>query len=177
MSYTIWLTWFYWIYTEVNLFFSVLSPLGLSRLIAYFTPNQTKISTTQAYQYAGIVVFLKVAGFLVWSNLHVFQTIVAMKIHASLKSLLYRKALKLSPCSSSGTNLGNLITLITKDINNIEHNLWLLKDFTVFLLQFFTISFLLYRKMGNPAFIGLGMMFMAVPIQSKWENFSFAIYF
>lgn len=139
--------------------------MGLSRLIAYFTPNQTKITTNQAYVYAGIVVFLKVAGFLVWSNLHVFQTIVAMKIHASLKSLLYRKALKLSPCSSSGTNLGNLITLITKDINNIEHNLWLLKDFTVFFLHFFTVAYLMYRRMGNPAFIGLGMMFLAVPLQ------------
>lgn len=141
--------------------------MGLSRLIAFFTPNQTKITRQAAYTYAGIVVFLKIAGSLVMNNLHVFQTIVAMKIHASLKSLLYRKALKLSPSSSSGASLGNLITLITKDINNIEHNMWLLKDFSVFFIQFFTVAYLLYNRIGDPAFIGLGMMFLAVPIQGQ----------
>lgn len=151
--------------------FSILSPLGLSRLIAFFAPNQTKISRNEAYQYAGVVVFLKVGGFLIHRNLNVFETIVGMKIHASLKSLLYRKALKMSPCSSSGTNLGNLITLITKDINSVEHNLWLLKDITIFFIQFFTVSYLLYNKMGNPAFVGLGMMFIALPIQGNCSSY------
>lgn len=144
-----------------------MTPLGLSRLIAYFTPHQTKITTAQAYQYAGVVVFLKFGGFLVQNNLHVFETIVGMKIHASLKSLLYRKALKISPCCSSGTNLGNLITLITKDINSVEHNLWLLKDFTVFFITLFTVAYLMYSRMGYPAFIGLGMAFLAIPLQGN----------
>lgn len=92
---------------------------------------------------------------------------VNLRIQASLKSLLYRKALKLSPCASTGTNLGNLITLITKDINIIDNNLWLLKDLTTFFIQFSTICYLLYHRMGTPALIGLGMSFLAVPIQGK----------
>lgn len=148
--------------------FSILTPLGLSRLIAYFTPHQTRITRNQAYQYAGVVVFLKFGGFLVQSNLSLFETIVGMKIHASLKSLLYRKALKMSPCSPSGTSLGNIITIITKDINSIEHNIWLLKDFTVFFITVFTVAYLMYNRMGYPALIGLGMIFIAIPIQGKY---------
>lgn len=149
---------------------SILTPFGLSKLIAYFTPDQTKITKNQAYQYAGIVVFLKLGAFLVMSNLRLCETMMGMKIHASLKSLLYRKALKLSSSASSETNLGNLITLITKDVNTIEMNLWLFKDVTTFFIQFFTLAYLLYDKMGTPAFIGLTMIFIPVPIQGK-RNF------
>lgn len=92
------------------------------------------------------------------------------KIHASLKSLLFRKALKLSPAASSGTSMGNLITLITKDINTIELSLWLLKDLIIFLMQFSTVIFLLYQKLGHSAAVGLGLMFLAVPLQGKLSS-------
>lgn len=145
---------------------SILNPLGQSKLIAYFTPGQKKISKTQAYQYAGVVVFLKCGMFLFMNNIMVFQAIVGMKLHASLKSLLYRKALKLSP-TSTATNLGNLITLITKDIFYVEQNMWLLKDFTVFVIEFITVSYLMYNEMGVPAFIGLGILFISLPLQGE----------
>lgn len=115
-----------------------------------------------AYFYAGLVISLKVGGFLVLNNLFVYQAIVGVKIQASLKSILYRKALNLS--LTSGTNLGNLITLITKDITMVETNLWLLRDFLVFWIQFFTIAYLMYKRMGFPAFIGLGMIGASIPV-------------
>lgn len=148
-------------------FFSILTPLGQSRLIAYFTENQTEISKDQAYMYAGIVVFLKFGAFCIVNNINVFRTIVGIKMHASLKSLIYRKALKLSPLSTSGTNLGNLLTLITKDVDIVESNIWIIKDLLVFFLQFLTVAFLLYNRIGPPAFIGLGLLFVSVPIQGK----------
>lgn len=147
-------------------FYSILSPLGLSKVVAYFTPNQKKISEHQVYGYAGILVFLKVFHFWITGNLRMWETILGVRIQASLKSLLYRKALKLSP-SASSASLGNMVTLITKDIHNLERYMWMIKDFLIFFLEFGTVAYLLYNKIGNPAFIGLGLVFVAVPVQSK----------
>lgn len=144
---------------------SVLIPLGLSRLIAYFTPNQTEISRREAYKCAAVVIFLKIGNFIVTNNLSVFQTIIGTKILVSLKSLLFRKALKFSPSSLSRTNMGKFTTIITKDIVTIEKNVWLLKEFICFIIQFSTISFLLYQKLGNAALIGFTVMFSVVPVQ------------
>lgn len=142
--------------------------MGLGRLIAYFRPHQNEISQEQAYYYVALIISLKIVGFIVVSNLNVFQTLLGMKILASLKSLLYRKALNLSP-SSSGARLGNLITLITKDIANVEEHLWNFKNITIFVLQFTTIGYLMHKKLGDAAFIGLGIIALAVPIQGKRE--------
>ncbi|KAJ8931650.1 hypothetical protein NQ314_015402 [Rhamnusium bicolor] len=79
---------------------------------------------------------------------------------------IYRKALKLSPASFSETNLGNIVTILTKDIHTVEENLWLLMDLVVYILQTLTISYLLFAKMGDACFIGLGLMFVALPIQT-----------
>lgn len=102
-----------------------------------------------------------------WQNLHVYQLIFGIKIRASLKSLLYRKTLKLTPSSLTETSVGNLVTIITRDINEIEHNLWMAKDFLVFTVQTFTVAYLLWAKIGHCAFIGLGTMFLAIPLQCK----------
>lgn len=144
-----------------------MQPLGLSRLISYFQANQTKITRTEAYYCAGIVVFLKVFQILFWQNIRVYEVLVGAKIRTSLQCLLYRKALRLSPAALAETNLGNIVTLLTKDIFSIEHNLWLIMDFITFTIQSFTVSYLLWRKMGNCAFIALGIMFGALPIQGK----------
>nr|CAI5851682.1 unnamed protein product [Callosobruchus analis] len=142
-----------------------MQPYGLSRLISYFEPNQTKITKSDAYYCAGIVVFLNFFKSTFWQNIHIYEIILGIKIRASLKSLLYRKSLRLSPAAQSATNLGNIVTLLTKDIYSIENNLWLLMDFNTFIMQSVTISYLLWRRMGNCAFIGLGLMFGTMPIQ------------
>lgn len=141
----------------------------MSKVVAYFTPNQKKITQEQVYGYAGILVFLKVFHFWFSGNLRLWETILNVKIQTSLRSLLFRKALKISPAAHD-TNLGNMVTLITKDISCLERNLWMVKDFIIFTIEFGTIAYLLYNKIGYPAFIGLGMVFAAVPIQGK-SNF------
>lgn len=146
--------------------YSILSPLGLSKVVAYFTPNQKKITHDQVYGYAGILVFLKVFNFWGMGNLHVWERIMGMRIQASVKSLLYRKALKLSP-AAAGTSLGNIVTLVTKDTNNLESNMWMIKDFIIFIIEFCTVSVLLYNKLGNAAFVGLGLVFISVPLQGE----------
>ncbi|KAJ8925147.1 hypothetical protein NQ315_001332 [Exocentrus adspersus] len=145
--------------------YSVLQPYTMSRLISYFEKGQTKISRNSAYYCAGTVIFLNVFGFIFHNNLYVYEYTLAVSIRTSLKSLLYRKSLKLSPAAFSDTNLGNIVTILTRDISAIEENLWLVLDLIVYVIQFLTSCFLLWWKLGTPAFIGIGLLFLALPIQ------------
>lgn len=100
------------------------------------------------------------------NNIHAWEGILGVRLQAALKSLLYRKALKLSP-EAAGTNLGNVVTLITKDINILDQNLWMIRDFLLFFVDFGTVAYLLYNKIGIPAFIGLGLLFIGIPLQGR----------
>lgn len=155
--------------------FSVLSPLGQSKVIAYFSPKQKKITRDQVYGYASILVFLSITHFWIMNNIHTWTGVVGVRVQAALKSLLYRKALRLSP-AAVGTNLGNIVTLITKDIQIIDNNLWMLRDFSQFFIDFFTVAYLLYNRIGSPGFIGIGLICIGIPIQSKLFIFELTVY-
>lgn len=145
-------------------FCSVLSPLGLSKVVAYFAVNQTEISTKKVYEYAGILFFLSLGNSFVSGNLRAWEATLGVRIQVALRSFLFRKSLKL-PCGTNDINVGNLVTLITKDINILEKNIWMIKDLLLFFIKFGTSSYLLYRKIGMPASIGIGFLIVAVLIQ------------
>lgn len=139
----------------------------MSRLISYFEKGQTKITITSAYYCASIVIFLNVFSFLFNHNIFIYEYILALDIQTSLKSLMYRKSLKLSPSAFSETNLGNIVTILTKDIKSVEENMWLVIDLIMYIIQFLTSCYLLWAKLGNSAFIGIGLLLVALPLQSK----------
>lgn len=45
--------------------------------------------------------------------------------------------------------------------------MWIFKDLVLFLIELVTITYLLHNKIGKAAFIGLGLVFIAAPIQGK----------
>lgn len=119
------------------------------------------------YGYAAILIGLQIFNSFITSNLGVWQDIIGIKLQASLKSLLYRKALKLS-LTGPGAHLGNIITLITKDIVVIVSKMWIVRDLLQFLFDLGTTAILLYGQMGSRGFIGMAFMFVTVPIQGKY---------
>lgn len=152
-----------------NSYFSISQPYGQSRLISYFEDSQTTITKTSAYYCAAIVTVLKIASVFFWRHIAVYEFYLAIKIRASLKSLLYRKILRLSPAALADTHLGNIVTILTKDINIIEENLWIMMEFVIVFIQTCTISYLLWIRMGNAAFVGIGLLLLTLPLQSKFE--------
>lgn len=136
--------------------------------MAYFTPHQKKITKDAAYGYAAILIFLQVGHTWLLNNVAAAEAILGVRIHAALKSLLYRKALRMSRMAS-GKNVGHIVTLVTKDIFCVEKNMWMARDLLKFIIDIATTSYLLYHKIGNTAFIGVGLVFIGVPLQSELQ--------
>lgn len=94
-----------------------------------------------------------------------------MEIRTAFSSLLYRKALKLSPIAAADTNLGNIVTLITRDVQAFVSVIFSINDTWVAMSQVIVICYLLFNKVGYTSFVGIGILLSALPIQiyiGKW---------
>lgn len=79
--------------------------------------------------------------------------------------MVYRKALKLSPQALMDVSLGNIVTIITKDVTAFEDNVWTINDMWVGGVRCLYVSYLIYAKMGPTSLIGVGLMFLVLPLQ------------
>ncbi|CAH0557074.1 unnamed protein product [Brassicogethes aeneus] len=149
------------VYQIVN---SHLEPEAVSNLIGYFSPNPT-ITQEQAYYSAGMVLFLNIFRIIFFHNYTLILQQFALKVRTAYSSLIYRKALKLSPSALNDISLGNIVTIITKDVTSFEENVWTINDMWVGAVQSVYVSYLVYSKMGPTSLIGLSLMFLVFPLQ------------
>lgn len=92
----------------------------------------------------------------------------AVEIRTAFTSLLYRKALRLTPSALTQISLGNIVTLITKDVFTFQESIFTINDTWNGIVQTIIICYILYSQIGAVTFIGIGILLSAIPIQSKW---------
>ncbi|XP_066261397.1 probable multidrug resistance-associated protein lethal(2)03659 [Euwallacea similis] len=145
-------------------FNSIVQPHVTSKFISFFQ-KKSKISKSDAYFYAGTVIGLFIFHCFWAHNYRMLQCKLEIQIKASLTSLIYRKVLKLKPGEIFETNMGNIVTILTKDIKLMVHNIWTLSNMIIGIIQIFIIFYLLYAKLGPPSAIAIGMLCGGMIIQ------------
>ncbi|XP_030745870.1 probable multidrug resistance-associated protein lethal(2)03659 [Sitophilus oryzae] len=144
---------------------SIYEPEAISKFVSYFDPKQTTITFQDAIFYAGVKIGLKFGHALYLQNYFIYVQQLAIRIRTSFCSLVYRKALKLTPTAMNEISLGNVITIITKDVMVFEHNMMLFNDMWIELIRLAVVCYLLYNKMGVTGFVGVGVLLIIVPVQ------------
>lgn len=71
--------------------FRVLQPLCLGGLVSYFAPGQTHISKSEAYWYAGGIVFSSAVSVITFHPFILFIFEMGAKIRLGCSGLVYRK--------------------------------------------------------------------------------------
>ncbi|KAJ8920723.1 hypothetical protein NQ315_004862 [Exocentrus adspersus] len=145
--------------------YSVLEPYAVSNLVSYFKPGQTKMTKYDAYYFGGLVMGLNVLHCFYIHNYIITVQELGIEIKTAFSSLIYRKALKLTPSALSEISLGNIVTLITKDVHCFFLAIWMINDTWIGIVQTCTICYLLYAKIGSVAFIGIAVLFSVIPLQ------------
>lgn len=135
-------------------------------MIEYFTPN-SKVTLTEAYLY-GTGVVMMAAVYTFTHHPYFFGVMyTGMKVRIACCSILYRKALKLSNTALGQTTIGQMVNLLSNDVNRFDttvlfnHYLWAGP------LQLIIVTGLLCNKIGPSALVGAGLLIAAVPLQSK----------
>lgn len=148
--------------------------MALGQLIAYYTPNQTEITQRDAYLYAGAVVICSLINVFVTHPYMMGVLHMGMKLRVACCSLIYRKALKLNKTALRDTTAGQIVNLLSNDVNRFDvavifaHQLW------VGPLETVLVTYLMYQQVGVSAVIGVLFLLMFIPLQSK--NFYLIIY-
>ncbi|KAK9737636.1 ABC transporter transmembrane region [Popillia japonica] len=144
---------------------TMIQPIALGQLILYYTPNQTRITKDEAYMYAGAVVLCSLIYVFIIHPYMMGIVHLGMKLRVACCSLIYRKALRLSKTALGQTTAGQLVNLLSNDVNRFDvavlfaHQLW------VGPLETIVITYLMYLQIGISAVIGVTALLCFIPLQ------------
>ncbi|KAF5303202.1 hypothetical protein FQA39_LY10115 [Lamprigera yunnana] len=145
---------------------SLLKPRLKGKLVSYFSPNQTALSEVDAYYYGVSLVGFSLLYTLLLHYYFFILEQIGLKIKIALASLIYKKSLKLSSVTMSQKGTGDVVTLITKDLNTLEgachtgNHLW------VGSIQVFILTYMMYEEIHISALIGTLIIILSMPIQA-----------
>lgn len=143
----------------------LLQPIALGQLIAYYIPNQNTISEKEAYLYAGAVVLCSLLNVFVTHPYMMGALHLGMKLRVACCSLVYRKALKLSKTALGQTTVGQVVNLLSNDVNRFDVALIFAHQLWVGPLETIIVAYLMYLQIGVSAFIGVAFLLMFIPLQ------------
>ncbi|CAH0557073.1 unnamed protein product [Brassicogethes aeneus] len=148
-----------------HVFYNYYQPETVSKLIGYFSKN-SKLTKNDAYYYGGFLLLIQVFRVFFYHNYTLVVFKFAQKVRTSYTSLLYRKIMRLSCAALNEITLGNIVTIVTKDVASFEDNIFLINDMILGNLEITYTSCLLYYKMGPTSLLGIGIMIFVLPLQA-----------
>jgi len=139
-------------------------PLCLRMVVRYFQ-DDSDIPIWQAYLYATGVV-LGSALFTITNHTYFFGVLcVGMKIRIAACSLVYKKSLLLSQKALGQTTIGQMVNLLSNDVNRFDFSVLLLHYLWVGPLQALICVVILYQLIGPSCFAGFSILILFVPFQ------------
>jgi ATP-binding cassette subfamily C (CFTR/MRP) protein 4 len=135
-----------------------LQPLCLKQFLEYYDPQQKNITKQQAWLLALAIISLNLLRVLYFHQFYLEFASLGMKVRAACSSLMYRKYLKLKRDACQKYTLGQMVNLLSNDVDRFQevfmylHIIWigLLKlivgiyYFNVILGKIVTIGFLIF---------------------------------
>lgn len=136
--------------------------------MSYYIPNQTSVTREEAHIYAGVILVVAFVQVLAGHGYIFGLQHLGMKMRVACCSVIYRKSLRLSKTSLVQTTIGQMVNLLSNDVNRFDnaimyiHNLWSSP------LETIIITYLLYVLLGPTAIIGIVFLLIFIPLQSKY---------
>ncbi|KAK9869834.1 hypothetical protein WA026_003563 [Henosepilachna vigintioctopunctata] len=155
----------YGIVIAINDSIKIIQPIIIGKFIDYYSPYNTTITRDDAFIYGGIIVLCSLSTVLMFHPYMLGVCHLGMKLRVACCSLIYRKALRLSSTALGQTTVGQVVNLLSNDVNRFDvavmfaHHLW------VGPLETLVVLYLLYTKIGESAFVGIIILIIFIPIQ------------
>ncbi|SPP86205.1 probable multidrug resistance-associated protein lethal(2)03659 isoform X4 [Drosophila guanche] len=142
-------------------------PLILAGLISEFSQHGEDSSDSLAAQlYALALIMCVLASVLLTHPYMLGMMHLAMKMRVAVSCAIYRKALRLSRTAMGDTTIGQVVNLLSNDLNRFDralihlHFLWLAP------LELLIAAYFLYQQIGPASFFGIGILVLYLPLQT-----------
>ncbi|XP_065758078.1 ATP-binding cassette sub-family C member 4-like [Muntiacus reevesi] len=146
----------------------VVQPIFLGKMVSYvenYDPTDSA-ALHEAYAYAAGLS----ASVLVWAVLHhlYFYHIqrVGMRLRVAVCHMIYRKALRLSSSAMGKTTTGQIVNLLSNDVNRFDQVTTFLHYLWVGPLQAITVTTLLWMEIGMSCLAGMAVAIILLLLQS-----------
>ncbi|XP_037509647.1 ATP-binding cassette subfamily C member 4 isoform X1 [Rhipicephalus sanguineus] len=145
-------------------FKNVMQPVMLGWVVRYFAAPES-ISKTEFY--------LSAAGVSILGGMHIFthhpyffnMQRIGMRIRIACCSLVYRKALRLSQAALSKTAVGQMVNLLSNDVNRFDQSVLFVPYLVAGPLQTAIITWVLWQHLGISCIAGISFILLYIPFQ------------
>ncbi|XP_057321788.1 ATP-binding cassette sub-family C member 4-like [Microplitis mediator] len=145
-----------------------IQPICQARIISFFNSRNLQHPTTQneALSYAGAFITTTLGITFIMHHMNVKSQQLGMKIRVSCSSLIYRKSLRLSESSLESTAGGQIINLLSNDVNRFDLLPMYFNYLWVMPIQIIIVGYLMWQSIEIYILVGFVTMFLlCIPMQ------------
>ncbi|XP_078045914.1 ATP-binding cassette sub-family C member 4 [Augochlora pura] len=142
------------------LFLATTLPLLQYQVIRYFGQGaeDKEISKSQALIYSGCMIVNLFASLLLVNHLEMFIMQLSLRLRVACSCLIYKKILRLSKSALTQTTCGQVVNLLSNDLQRFEKFCYFMHFIWVSPAQVVTISALIWIKIGVLTLISVGTL-------------------
>ncbi|XP_010629028.1 multidrug resistance-associated protein 4 isoform X1 [Fukomys damarensis] len=156
------------IFTLIEEGTKVIQPLFLGKVISYFENHDPtdSVALYRAYGYASVLTFCTL--FLaILHHLYFYHVQCAgMRLRVAMCHMIYRKALRLSNVALGKTTTGQIVNLLSNDVNKFDQVTIFLHFLWAGPLQAIAVTALLWMEIGISCLAGMAVLIILLPLQS-----------
>ncbi|NXL82491.1 MRP4 protein, partial [Leptocoma aspasia] len=156
------------IFTMIEETLKIIQPIFLGKIINFFENYDSSdgADLNSAYCYAGA---LSVCTLILAIMHHLYFYHVqraGMKLRVAMCHMIYRKALRLSNVAMAKTTTGQIVNLLSNDVNKFDQVTIFLHFLWVGPLQAVAVTVLLWREIGPSCLAGMAVLIILLPVQT-----------
>uniref|UniRef100_A0A672S3W1 Cystic fibrosis transmembrane conductance regulator n=1 Tax=Sinocyclocheilus grahami TaxID=75366 RepID=A0A672S3W1_SINGR len=158
------------VFTLIEEAIKVIQPVFLGKLIQYFERSEpdNMAALYEAYGYAAGI-SLSALGLALLHHLYFYHVLRAgMKIRIAMCHMIYRKALCLSATAMGQTTTGQIVNLLSNDVNKFDEVTIFLHYLWVGPLQAAAVIGLLWQEIGASCLAGMAVLIFLMPLQTMF---------
>ncbi|XP_075982875.1 ATP-binding cassette sub-family C member 4-like [Anticarsia gemmatalis] len=137
-----------------------LVPFTLSLFISYFSEEKTPEAYLWAHVYNFLMNFLSILTSIMATHSGLSQGCVGMRVRIASCSLLYRKILRLGRSGLTKTQPGQVINLMSNDVNRFDMAALFLNCLWITPFVVIVVSYLVWQRIGLATLAALGVIFL-----------------
>ncbi|XP_050307150.1 ATP-binding cassette sub-family C member 4-like [Anthonomus grandis grandis] len=169
---------FFWDYSVSGLIFLVYhilirspQPLVLAWFVQQFELDT--INQNSMYLWASVLNMMSLFGIFLMHHGNYSALAVGMRVRVAVSSLIYRKIMKLNKASQGQTATGQVINILSNDVQRFDQVTTLLHFIWIIPIQVALVTYLMWNMVGVYCLVGIGaMIIITIPLQTYFGKLS-----
>ncbi|XP_054831012.1 ATP-binding cassette sub-family C member 4 [Eublepharis macularius] len=158
------------LFTLIEETLKIVQPIFLGNIISYFEKTGSLDDNSYALKYAyASAVALSVCTLVLAITHHLYFYHVqraGMKLRVAMCHMIYRKALRLNNAAMTKTTTGQIVNLLSNDVNKFDQVTIFLHFLWAGPLQAIAVTALLWLEIGPSCLAGMAVLIILLPLQT-----------